>query len=357
MKVKEIGYEYEAPLNRELWQKYQGLSTSSLFHNAICLRSGRDALKAVAREYEPTIALLPSLSCDSMVLPFRLFNHTVVFYKLKEDFSIDEVDLLNKLSTLKSHKNVLFLYMDYFGNQAMSSRQLELLKEDFSNLIFINDITQAFFANKKDNFVPHYVVASLRKWFAVPDGGLLWNNIPLTNKSFVNDNSFSDKRLSAQNMRYDFLENGDLSLKDNFRKIFSTVSDIIDENQEVAKMSEYSYQLALKENLNSVNEKRNRNARVLIKELDGDVRFIQTDADKCNLYVGVLIENRNHVQEELAKEGIFSTIIWPLSDEQKKNDDFAKYVEEHMLAIYCDQRYNEDDMKYVTSELKRVIHG
>jgi len=357
MKIKEIGYEYEAPLNRELWQKCQDLSTNSLFHNAICLRSGRDALKAAAREYEPTVALLPSLACDSMVLPFKLFNHRVIFYKLQNDFSIDTNDLLEKLSSFKNNKSILLLYMNYFGNEAMPLKELNKLKENFSNLIFINDITQTFFVKEKTDFIPHYVIASLRKWIAIPDGGLLWNNIPLRYSSFLNDNRFFNKRLSAQNMRYEFLENGDLSLKPEFRHIFSTVSDIIDESSEIARMSEYSYQLAKKENLDEISRKRTKNAQVLIKELGGEVSFIQKDANKCNLYVGVLIEDRNRVQAELAKEGIFSTIIWPLSDEQKKTDDFAKYVEEHMLAIYCDQRYNEDDMKYVASEIKRIIHG
>ena len=38
-----------------------------------------------------------------------------------------------------------------------------------------------------------------------------------------------------------------------------------------------------------------------------------------DVYVAVLVENRDKIQRELASEGIFCTIIWPLSDERKRN--------------------------------------
>ena len=87
--VKEYGYEYDAALNEEVWSKTEGKVTTEQLFGAYCLRSGRDALKAIAREYPPCIALLPALACDSMVRPFEQYGHNVRYYKLNSDFSIN----------------------------------------------------------------------------------------------------------------------------------------------------------------------------------------------------------------------------------------------------------------------------
>lgn len=64
--VKEYGYEYDTVLNEEIWKAIEGKVTDQRLLNALCLRSGRDTLKAIAREYAPCVALLPALACDSM---------------------------------------------------------------------------------------------------------------------------------------------------------------------------------------------------------------------------------------------------------------------------------------------------
>ena len=56
--VKEYGYEYDAALNRDIWRETEGKVTNQKLLGAHCLRSGRDALKAIAREYRPCVALL-----------------------------------------------------------------------------------------------------------------------------------------------------------------------------------------------------------------------------------------------------------------------------------------------------------
>ena len=84
---EEYGYEYDATLNEAVWSITQGKTTADQLWGAYCLRSGRDALKAIAREYTPRIVLLPALACDSMVFPFKLYGHQVQYYKLnKENF-------------------------------------------------------------------------------------------------------------------------------------------------------------------------------------------------------------------------------------------------------------------------------
>lgn len=352
--VKEFGYEYDAVIDREFWQETNGKVTYDNLWGALCLSSGRDALKVVAREFEPTTVLMPALACDSMVLPFEMYNHKVVYYELNEDYTVDMETLLKKIPNHKA----LLLYMDYFGKEAFSDQDLNYLKETFSDLVFVEDRTHTLIWDKTKAFIPDYTVASLRKWLNVPDGGLLWSNAPLKNNNFSEDLSFSIKRLEAQCMRNNFFHNGDLNIKQQYRGIFSTVSDILDNDKLPARMSAYAYALARKADFKAIREQRKVNAETLIKILkDAKVDFIQDEVGISDLYVAFKIEDRDYKQSKLSPIGIFNTIIWPLNDEQKSICETARLTEEHMLAAPCDQRYTVDDMKYIGEEMVRVFNG
>ena len=344
--VKEYGYEYDAVLNEAIWKVAEGKVTDQKLMGAYCLRSGRDTLKAIAREYEPCVALLPALACDSMVHPFELYGHKVKYYRLNEDYSID-------LGSLEiGEKKTLFLYADYFGRPAIQDEMLEKLRES-GNIIFIEDRTHNLIWERQRSFQPDYIMASLRKWFPVPDGGLLWGKI---SKLLGNDTTFSTTRLKAQCMRHEFLACGDESIKTEYRKIFSTVSDLMDEDEPSA-MSAYAYALAKGTDWDWVRNTRQQNAETLISILSASpyITFIQDKGGLSDLYVPFTVPNRDEVQRRLSAEGIFNTIIWPLMDEQKSECKVAKFTEENMLAAPCDQRYSVDDMKTIGAEIVRLI--
>lgn len=351
--VMEYGYEYDTVLDKELYEKSKGQVTHEKFMGAMCLRSGRDALKVVAREFEPTTVLILALACDSMIRPFEMYGHKVKYYKLNKDYSINKESLYSLISN--KDKAVLFLYMDYFGNKAIGDAELEKLRASHPHLIFIEDRTHNLLVESRYTFKPDFTVASLRKWIDIPDGGLLWTDRELKEKEYSEDLTFSEVRLHAQCMRNEFLQSGDESIKAEYRKIFPTVTDIIDGEKFPGLMSQYAHERACQINLSEVNEKRRRNAQVLIDELKG-FSFVQDKTSLGDVYVAVLIENRDEVQKKLASMGIFCTVIWPLNDGQRAACRVAKYTEEHMLAIYCDQRHSVEDMKYIASCIRRVCN-
>ena len=345
--IKEYGYEYDAVLNRSIWEETKGKTIQASLFGGQCLRSGRDALKAIAREYSPRIAYLPALSCDSMVFPFEMYGHTVKYYRINNDYTID-VDGIPK-----EEEPAFLLYMDYFGLPAINDQELELLRSK-GNIIFIEDRTHNLIQKRSSGFQPDYIIASLRKWIPVPDGGLLWGKI---NKSLETDVSFANQRLKAQCMRHQYFQCGDEKIKTKYRKIFSEVSDIM-EKDEPSAMSAYSYELATKTDWEKVRTIRKENAGTLISILQASphISFIQQEAGYSDLYVAFTIKNRDAVQRQLSKKGIFNTIIWPLSEEQKNSCSVAKSTEENMLAAPCDQRYTADDMKYIGNEIVKVVN-
>lgn len=346
--IKEYGYEYDAVLNEELWDKLKGKNTSETFLGAYCLRSGRDTLKAIAREFEPCTVFLPALACDSMVFPFKQYGHRICFYKLNSDYSID----INSL--VFGEEITLFLYMDYFGLPSISDNALENLRDN-KNIIFIEDRTHNLICKRESNFKPDYIIASLRKWIAIPDGGLLWGRI---SKSLEADTLFSSTRLKAQCLRNKYLHCGDENIKTEYRNVFSHVSEIMD-NDEPSAMSAYSYALLNEIDLDKICNVRKRNAEILISELSASphIKLIQKNIGKSDLYVAYTVPNRDEIQHRLSSIRIFNTIIWPLTEAQKSVCSVAKHTEENMLAAPCDQRYSQEDMRFIGKEIVRIVRN
>ena len=198
-------------------------------------------------------------------------------------------------------------------------------------------------------------MASLRKWVNIPDGGLLWTNIELKNQFFDHDLTFFEKRLHAQCMRHEFLLTGNQLLKTEYIKIFSTVSKIIDKDKKPSKMSAYTYEIVKRTDFDWISKIRKINVATLIETLkEANIICIQEMAGASDIYVPILVNNRKQLQRRLSEMGIFCTIIWPLNEEQRKKSNLARYIEEHMLAIYCDQRYKTEDMRYIASQIVRL---
>lgn len=357
MQVQEYGYEYDAEKNEQLWNETRNKATNELFKGALCLRSGRDALKVIAKECKSTFVFMPALACDSMVNPFKMYNYNIVFYPIMENYSID-ITAFTKLICNCCSKTILFLYMDYFGNQVISDKHLYDLKTLYPNIVFIEDRTHCLIQKGKRKFTPDYTIASLRKWLNIPDGGLLWKKGGLYYTEILADNTFSNIRLYAQSLRHEFLEKGNINLKKEYRETFSKVCQIIDCDKRPARMSMYAFELSRQCNWENIRKKREENAKALISKLSEikSIKLIQTKQGKSDLYVPFLVNNRDILQKKLSSIGIFCTIIWPLSDTQKKICPVASYTEKHMLAAPCDQRYNEKDMAYIGEKILEKIN-
>lgn len=355
MKVKEYGYEYDAIRNDALWEQTRGMCVEHTPEGIFLLRSGRDALKAVAREYREAVVLMPALSCESMVSPFQIYGHTVRFYKLTDRYHVD-LDDVEKL--LRDAPTILFLYMDYFGIASVTDEQLNALRAKHPQIVFIEDRTHNLLSPSSHQFEPDYTVASLRKWCNIPDGGMLKTLHPLSCTELGKDSGFTETRLHAQCLRRAFFETGDQSIKAEYRQIFSSVSDILDADKLPVPMSAYTYELLQKTDWQAIRACRQENSETLLGILKEcpQIHLIQDQSGKSDLYVAFSVEARDLLQQKLSKLGIFCTIIWPLSQIQIDSCPVAQHAHRYMLAAPCDQRYSKDDMVYIGKEITRLIN-
>ena len=132
--------------------------------------SGRSAAYILNNLLKPGIALLPSYVCESVIQVYEN-DFEVQFYKIKRDFSIDWEDFEKKLN----HNVAVVYLMHYFGRLQTKDILLQILqtKEKYGFTI-IEDSTHSIFT--KVRTIGDYCICSLRKWFPIPDGGVLYTS-------------------------------------------------------------------------------------------------------------------------------------------------------------------------------------
>ena len=117
----------------------------------------------------------------------------------------DETDVLNKL-----RDGDMFLYLSYFGVKPFSDAFLESLRAGEKNLLLVEDRTQDLIAPRPaDGFQPDAMVASLRKWAALPEGGVLQSGLTLG--ASREDNTFGDRCHKAQEEKDRYLKDWTLT--------------------------------------------------------------------------------------------------------------------------------------------------
>lgn len=318
-------------------------------------RSGRDALRAFAMLAGRKRVLMPALCCSSMVLPFRQSGWEVGFYRLKPDLSADEADVSEKL-----RDDDVLLYMHYFGIRPFSDAFLEALRAGRHGILFLEDRTHDIWVQRAfSGFVPDAAAASLRKWAALPEGGMLRTGLGAVPAG--TDSRYGELRFDAMEEKSRYLETGDAALNLDAREKYSRAEQLLDECTEPVYMAPQYEALLRRLDYAAILEARRRNLRRLLDRLrplieDGTVRLMTDLPENSGLYLPVLIENRDSVQQELIRRNIYCpAAIWPEPPEAAGICPVSHYITEHMLSVLCDQRFNEADMDCLADNLIDVL--
>lgn len=345
--------EYGSEHHWQSRQGFEGVTRRREIYAWRFYRSGRDALKQVARLHRGARVLLPALCCESMILPFTLNACPVAFYKLKPDLTGDEADVLSKAAP-----GTVLLYMPYFDIQPFTADFLAQLRQ--SGVVLLEDRTQDIIVGRPAPFLPDYTVASIRKWAALPEGGILKTAAVLSRAGA--DGRFGALRRQAMEEKGLYLENGDAGLKQDFLAKFHEAEALLDESGEPVAMSMENR--AYLENIDfaRVLAARRRNAAVLEQALAepisaGKLRPLCNSENTAGLYYPILLENRDAVQQALARQNIYCPVIWPIPAQAQGVCETCEATAAHILALPCDQRYSEQDMATIAETLKAIITG
>lgn len=344
----EYGSEFDARANEGFVRAFPGF----LQDDWLLYRSGRDAMKALARLVSGRRVLLPALCCASMIVPFALNGCELVFYRIREDLRGDEADVLEKLTD-----GALLLYMPYFGIRPFSDAFLRKLRAQ--GVLLAEDRTQDIVVPRdEESFIPDATLASLRKWACLPEGGMLRTSLPA--EPGRPDSRFGDMRLEAMEEKTEYLACWEPALKQAFLSKLHTAEALLDREAEAAGVSE-GYRRRLESlDFGAVYRKRLQNIRYLSEKLEplraaGKLRFLTGQPEKSCLYFPLLLEGRDRVQRALAQQGVYCPVIWPEPEETRGVCPVSRDVVEHVLCLPCDQRYGETDMDFFVDCLRDIL--
>ena len=76
-----------------------------------------------------------------------------------------------------------------------------------------------------------------------------------------------------------------------------------------------------------------------------------TRVTNAPLYFPIYVKDRPGIQKQLAQKHIYAPVLWPVNTREILIDETIEYLFDHLLAIPCDQRYDEKDMEKIISVL------
>ncbi len=302
--------------------------------------SGRAALyqilKYLKEEKGITSILLPDYLCDTMLVPINKLGIEYTFFPLNIKLEMEQ----DKFKELY-RKDVAVLLINYFGLQGMSE-QIATIRNIDADAIIIEDDVQAYYEFKKPLGDVDFKYTSLRKTFAIPDGGLVKTEHPLP--VIDKPNSFGQYKAAAALMKAMREGNFDDSVYLDISKIGgSKIDDELDSSMSL--VSERLYACLDEE---AVKVRRQNNAKYLTEKLSEKsiATLLPVSEDKVPLFLPVWLENRDEIRKQLFQHEIFCPVHWPLAEMTvQKGAEMAA----HELSLVVDQRYSDDDMNTIIS--------
>ena len=346
---KEIGSIF--PLTDEILcqaESEQQQYTDNRVYYSLC----REALSDIAHALEKSDkrVLIPAYTCQTVITPFEEAGWQCEYYSIKKDLSIDLQYLGN---AIVKHQPTLLVVHPYFGMDLNEEEVATLNGIKKKGVAIVLDLTQCLFSTKQYTFAS-FIVASYRKWMPIPDGGYLLNQTDSVKiiQPETENVEFTDREIAAMYLRGQYFGNGEQRTKAISIRLSKSADHLADSNITPHKMSQVAYNLLVKEDFEKNQKSRFVNYTYLfnnIKESDKITKVCKNIAEVTTapLYFTIFVQDRPALQRLLAQDSIYAPVIWPVEDEKVLINDEVNYIYDHILAIPCDQRYNEDDMHRV----------
>jgi hypothetical protein len=293
-----------------------------LYHDAKKYVSARSAFYAFLLVGKPSAVWMPRYICDSMLAPLKKANIKIKFYSINLEFlPVSEIDI---------RSNELLFYVNYFG--ICDKQELKVL-ERFGYKNVICDHSQAFFCPPIAGVAA--TIYSPRKFFGLPDGGLLISDI---------DVSVSDTRDVTSADRVSHLL-GRLALRpeDFYEKYLISEASL---NKIVLdQISLLTECLLSRVDYQNVRNRRLENFRCyeqITRQND-----IELDCSGVPVAYPLLCSNGLQVRKKLIADRVFTPIYWADVIERDGITEDEKRLARDLVALPLDQRYERPDIERV----------
>lgn len=302
---------------------YFGLELSVVrkeyFPNMLKLNTGRNCFEYILLANKTKRVYLPKYMCRALLEPMKKLNIDYVFYSINKDFElVDDIELKN---------NELLLYINYFG---IKDAYCYELNNKYGNKLIL-DYSQSFYALPQKSVSTFY---SLRKFFGLPDGGLLNTNNKLVGTKF-------DKDVSYERVSH-LLKRLDLGVESGYEDF--KINEISLSDQPIKEMSNLTEALLNSIDYQKVKEKRLENFNYLEKKLRNTNKLkIDLSSISCPMCYPYYSEDRK-LRQHLIDNKIFVPLYWKnVFDWCEENEIEYKFAK-GIIPLPIDQRYGIEDM-------------
>lgn len=287
-------------------------------------QSARSAFLALLRAGKPNKVWMPKYICNSMIAPLEAAGIECLWYDLDDRFVIS--------SNISVGEDEWVLYVNYFG---VCDRNVDELLQRIPPDRIVLDYSQSFFSPPRKEVLA--TIYSPRKFFGVPDGGILFSRVAV-NVPETQDRGSIERAYYLMQRLGSSPESGYAA----FQQAEETLSDI-----EPNRMSQLTKRILASVDFDMVRRKREENFQFLHKRL-ASVNRLHLD-----MPVGLapmcypLITCDAGLRANLISHRIFVATYW----EDAVGRVRAKRAEAiaNLLPLPIDQRYGRTDMEKLVS--------
>lgn len=304
-----------------------------ILHKGIYLNSGRSCFEYICTIKNIKRVWLPSYICYSLIPVIEKLNIEVVYYNIDRQLR----PILN-FDQIHSDDEII-LIINYFG---INDYLLEEYKQYNSKIVW--DLTQAFYCEMHNEGLAFY---SPRKFFGVPDGGILVGLIE-NHKQLPLRSSISSDKCMHLLLR---LEAGPL---EGFKTYQMNEKRI--ENEGMRRMSNLTFKLLKTIDYESAKRKRINN----FKFLHSKFRTLNGLELRPNCYpmfypLSLTTKTSIKLRNILRSNQIFVPKFWDSLEKWLPQGSIGIELSDKLLPIPIDHRYDESDMDMVVNLIMRYI--
>lgn len=348
----ELGSDFELDLSGLCTTEDTIYSYLKDYHT-LFLDSGRSALSILSLNLKQGTILLPSYICNSVINIYQSKTN-LDFYNINKDFSIDLEDLESKIN----EQTTTVYLMHYFG-KIQSQETINILYElqRKYKFLIIEDTTHSIFTKRRT--IGDYCVCSLRKWFPVMDGAVLYSRqgfggieveqIPIKTPS---------RKLEAMILKNFYLKK-QVACNEIYRNIFQTEEIKFDNQKKIYQISHISRSLLEYFPIKKMCDTRKNNYNLLKNYLKGNynIESILNEDDAVPLTYPIYIKNRDRFRQYLKEKHIYCAVHWPLKGSILENNKEANDIYKNIISLPIDQRYTNNHMDYLNTIINNFTSG
>jgi hypothetical protein len=334
--------------------------TSGNKGTAVFVNDGRTAIKAVLENIEEKYhkeVHVPSYLCYAVLQPFEELRLPVTLYP--------HAHTLKPVIPGKS-RHAIILIIDYFGAEPVSNEQIvKYLDQD--NIVIVDNSHSLFshdrFRIQHENF---FLIASLRKMFPIPDGGILYHHRNRFAIRYVPDKSPHPmpEAMILKRMYLDCKktrpEPGLQQAKDHFLQIYRRHDDGKAEQEILIRDIPFIAKEMLRQiDITPLIRRRTTNLDFCYRHINCHDLFLFPRREIHSPFMLPLIfrdrAERDAMREALIAKEIYPPVHWDIARVIPETFVYEQDLSSKILSIPVDQRYGKKDMSAVVTVLNEMF--